>query len=386
MLKISKEYKKIAFLLLGLIIVYWSFQEYEMILTGLSEIIDILMPLIIGLSFAFILNIPMKWIELHWRKQLCNTSSFFYRHTRGISLTATVLLLLSVVGLVLFIVIPELMRTASLIKDRLPEYIIHLQNVWSDFSLILAKWYPDILSIHIDWNAIASMLYDVIGSGGVDLLQSTYFFAFSVFSLILDFFLGFIFAIYFLLSKEKVLLQIRKLAKAYLQKSTYQRLHKLFFLSSDIFERFISGQLFEAFIVGVLCFVGMVILRFPYALMISVIIGITALIPIFGALFGTAIGFILICMVDPMQAVWFTVFILVMQQIEGDLIYPRMIGNTIGLPSIWVFTVVTLSGSCFGIIGMILSVPISSILYTLLKEDIRLRYKNNKISNIDDNI
>lgn len=355
-----------------------------MIVTGLSEIMNILMPLIIGISIAFILNIPMKWLESHLAKQLRHISCFFERHVRGLSLTVTVLCLLSVVVLVLFIVIPELMRTASLIKDRLPEYIIHLQNLWSEFSLIIAKWYPNILSIDIDWNAITSMLYDVISSGGVNLLQSTYFFASSVFSLLFDFFLGFIFAIYFLLNKEKVLQQIKKMSKAYLQKSTYQRLYNIYHLSSDIFEKFITGQLFEALIVGVLCFIGMILLRLPYALMISVIIGITALIPIFGALFGTAIGFILICMVDPLQAVWFTIFILVMQQIEGDLIYPRMIGNTVGLPSIWVFTVVTLSGSCFGVIGMILSVPISSILYALLREDVSIRTKRKlKLENED---
>lgn len=215
MLKISKEYKKSVFLLLRLIIAYWGFQEYEMILTVLSEILDILMPLIIGISIAFNLNIHMKWIELQWRKQLCNTSSFFYRHTRGISLTATVLFQSSVVGLVLFIVIPELTRTASLIKDRLPEYIIHLQNVWSDFSLILAKWYPDILSIHIDWNAIASMLYDVIGSGGVNLLQSTYFFAalcgscFGIMGMILSVPVS---SIIYILLKEDINLRMKKIS------------------------------------------------------------------------------------------------------------------------------------------------------------------------------
>ena len=211
------------------------------------------------------------------------------------------------------------------------------------------------------------------------MLSSTVSVASSVIGGVVNFILAFTFSIYVVHQKERLGSQAKRLLYAYLPEARSDRIIEILSLSHKTFSNFITGQFTEAIILGALCFVGMSIFRFPYALMISVLVGFTALIPIVGAFIGTIVGALLIVTVSPIQALWFILFILVLQQIEGNLIYPRVVGTSVGLPGIWVLVAVTAGGSLYGIVGMLFSVPVSSVLYCLLRETVRRRVKERGI-------
>ena len=173
--------------------------------------------------------------------------------------------------------------------------------------------------------------------------------------------------------KEKLCNQLDRVAHAYLKPDRYQRGKEIFQLTNRTFSNFVSGQVLEAIIIGTLCFIGMLIFRMPYAGPISVLVGFTALIPVFGAFIGTAIGALLILFLSPIKAFWFVIFIIVLQQFEGNVIYPRVVGKSVGLPGIWVLVAVTVGGGAFGFIGMLISVPVASLLYSLLRESVNRR-------------
>jgi predicted PurR-regulated permease PerM len=213
-----------------------------------------------------------------------------------------------------------------------------------------------------------------------DIIQSTFSTAFSIFGGMIDFFLGFIFSIYILAEKEKLGSQIRKLMYAYLPEKVVSKILSVCSLSERTFSRFLSGQCLEAFILGSMFFIVMVIFQFPYALLISVLIGFTALIPIFGAFIGCVIGAFLILMVNPLTALLFILMFVILQQIEGNFIYPRVVGGSIGLPSMWVLVAVTVGGSTMGIAGMLIFIPMFSVLYTLLREAVNRRLVLRKVN------
>jgi len=188
------------------------------------------------------------------------------------------------------------------------------------------------------------------------------------FSGVINLFMGFVFAIYMLLQKEKLIKQFKKLFKAYLPEDKSRKLFYIGTITNDTFKKFFGGQFIEAVLLGILCFIGMTIFKMPYALTISVVIGVTALIPVFGAFFGTIIGAILILAVNPTQAFWFVIYIVVIQQIDGNFIYPKVVGDSVGLPGIWVMLAVIVGGNSLGIVGMLIGVPVASIVYKLVKE------------------
>ena len=220
------------------------------------------------------------------------------------------------------------------------------------------------MNIELDWNKITSF----IQNGATNVISSTFNAAASVVNGTINFFLGLIFAFYLLSQKEKLMVQTKRFLYAFFPEKKMDSILRVGSLANKTFSNFISGQCTEAVILGVLCFIGMSVFRFPYALMISVLVGFMSLIPIFGAFIGVAIGAFLILMVSPLKALWFVVFFIVLQQVEGNLIYPRVVGNSIGLPAIWVLVAVIVGGSAMGILGMILFIPLCSVLYALLRE------------------
>jgi len=202
----------------------------------------------------------------------------------------------------------------------------------------------------------------------------------SLFGGIVDLVLGFVFSMYVLSQKEKLGSNVKKVMNTFLPQKRVGQVTEIIAISDKAFSNFITGQLTEALIIGALCFIGMVAFNMPYALTISVLVGFTALIPVFGAFIGTAIGAFLILMVSPIKAVWFIVFIIVLQQIEGNFIYPKVVGKSVGLPGIWVLTAVTIGNGMFGLLGMIVAVPTFSVLYTLLKKVVDNKTKKQKIT------
>ena len=337
-------------------------------------LIGLLMPFIIGLCIAFILSVPMRAVETHLFRPLDKKCGRIWRKIRRpLAATVTLLLALGVLAAAVFLIIPELGRSLRTLADSIPGFIARAQAWLTELAQKYPQWQDWINDLQLDWNAIAQKLLAFAQSGAVDLFNSTVSLATSRFSGVFNLFLGVIFAMYVLMQKETLARQITNVLRAHLPDAKTDRLLEIGRLSNRTFSRFLTGQCLEAVILGLMFFVTMCIFRFPYALMIAVLIAVLALIPIFGAIIGCVVGAFLIFVGDPMQAVWFVVMFLILQQIEGNFIYPKVVGTSVGLPSIWVLTAVTVGGGVMGIFGMLIAVPLSSVLYSLLRDSTNRR-------------
>lgn len=368
-------------LLNGLVLVAFGIGLYA-VLSHLSlflmifiKILSIFSPFLIGLGIAFILNVPMNMIE----KKLKLKNQHF---KRGISLTTAILAVLCILFFVVALIIPDLGKTITSFVNEIPNMITNLENEMEE----LATNYPAIekWSSKIDLNPekIKSQFESWLEVFGTGILTTSFNVVVSIISGLANFIIAFIFAIYVLAEKEKLSKQFKILLRAFMKEKYVQSFFKITALANRTFSKFISGQCLEACILGMLCFIGMQFFKFPYALSISVLVALTALIPVFGAFIAMIIGFILISITSFSSAIWFLIFFLILQQLEGNLIYPRVVGNSVGLPAIWTMMAVTIGGSCFGILGMLISVPLSSILYALLKEYIQKKNQQKLIKKI----
>lgn len=326
-------------------------------------ILGVVFPFLLGPCIAFILHVPMMALE---RK---------FHLKRILSLLITLVFIVGIIFLVLILVVPELGRTMVTLKNSIPVFLQSLQ----EWSKIFFTDNPQIINalsqLDFDLNDIEPILFNYLRNGIGSFLGSTVSAAMSIINSVVSFFMAFIFAIYILMQKEKLAVQFSKLMYAYLPEKKADRIREIAKLAGNTFSRFISGQCIEVTILGLLFFITMSIFHFPYALMISVLVAITAFIPVFGTFIAFFIGTFLILMVSPVQALLFMILFLVLQQIEGNLIYPHVMGNSVGLPSIWVFTAVVLGGNIMGIAGMIIFIPLCSVLYALLKENMYTRLK-----------
>ena len=337
-------------------------------------LIGLLMPCIIGLCIAFILSVPMRAVETHLFRPLDKKCGRIWRKIRRpLAATVTLLLALGVLAAAVFLIIPELGRSLRTLADSIPGFIARAQAWLTELAQKYPQWQDWINDLQLDWNAIAQKLLAFAQSGAVDLFNSTVSLATSIFSGVFNLFLGVIFAMYVLMQKETLARQITNVLRAHLPDAKTDRLLEIGRLSNRTFSRFLTGQCLEAVILGLMFFVTMCIFRFPYALMIAVLIAVLALIPIFGAIIGCVVGAFLIFVGDPMQAFWFVVMFLILQQIEGNFIYPKVVGTSVGLPSIWVLAAVTVGGGVMGIFGMLVAVPLSSVLYSLLRDSTNRR-------------
>ena len=336
-------------------------------------LIGLLMPFIIGLCIAFILSVPMRAVETHLFRPLDKKCGRIWRKIRRPLATVTLLLALGVLAAAVFLIIPELGRSLRTLADSIPGFIARAQAWLTELAQKYPQWQDWINDLQLDWNAIAQKLLAFAQSGAVDLFNSTVSLATSIFSGVFNLFLGVIFAMYVLMQKETLARQITNVLRAHLPDAKTDRLLEIGRLSNRTFSRFLTGQCLEAVILGLMFFVTMCIFRFPYALMIAVLIAVLALIPIFGAIIGCVVGAFLIFVGDPMQAFWFVVMFLILQQIEGNFIYPKVVGTSVGLPSIWVLAAVTVGGGVMGIFGMLVAVPLSSVLYSLLRDSTNRR-------------
>lgn len=366
--------KKLIWVVAFGILLFWALQNIAELSVLLGVLLGLIMPFLVGLIIAFILNVPMRFIERRLLSPLGKKAPrVMGKLSRPLGLLLAMAFLIGVVTVVMLLIIPELGRTIRIVSDSVPGFIEGLQEQMGE----VFRQYPDIArqlqSFEIDWDGMGKMLFGFVSTGASNVLSSTFSIAASLFSGIFTFFLGLIFAIYVLLQKERLARQTQKLMAAYLPSAKSERTLEIATLVERTFSRFLSGQCIEAVILGAIFFVLLSIFKFPYTLLISVLIGFLALIPIFGAFIGCAVGAFLIVMISPMQALWFIILFLVVQQVEGNLIYPRVVGSSIGLPAIWVLVAVTLGGSAMGIMGMLINIPLCSVLYTLLREDVNRR-------------
>lgn len=372
--------KNIMLLIVFAVLLYVCVQKINSVAEGFMFIVGILIPFVAGGIMAFILNVPMSAIE----RRLFGTLKQHKRDRRAarpVSLVLSILLVLGIILVVMLVLIPELGRTFASISVNIERALQNLQNwgieTFQDNKQI-EEW---IQTLEFNWDSIIQTGIDFLKNGAGSVLNSTFTVARTVISYLVNFFIGFVFACYILLQKEKLSRQIKKVLYAFLPEKAVEKILDVASLSYHTFSSFVTGQCLEAVILGTMFFVVMSIFKFPYALLVGVVISFTALIPIFGAFIGCVIGTFLILVVDPMKALMFVILFLVLQQIEGNLIYPHVVGGSVGLPSIWVLLAVTVGGSLMGVLGMLIFIPLFSVLYALFRE---LVYKKLKEKGVHD--
>ena len=370
MIDLEKNKKTIIELIIFTVVIIFAFVNIEALWSFITYIIKIFMPFIIGVMIAFVLNVLLNVVENKLFKKLNEKNGKVWKKIkRPTSLITTFIIIIALIAFILGLLIPQLKKTATIFTENFDSYkkesIKILDKIGIDDK--------DIKVLNKNIEKIKGEVTSYVGDNKQEIVQTTFGVASSVVGTITSLVLGIVFAIYILLKKEDLARQSRKVLKAYLPEKKEKRIREIANLSNKTFGNFISGQCLEALIIGVLCFIGMFILQIPYASTISVLVGFTALIPVFGAFIGTVIGAFLILMVDPTKAIIFIIFILILQQLEGNLIYPKVVGKSVGLPGIWVMVAVTVGASIAGVLGMLLSVPICSVLYSILKTDVNNR-------------
>lgn len=359
-----KRYIFIAALAVAVCIVVKNFS----LIQGLAKItVNALKPLFIGCIIAYIFNIIMSFFEkLYFPK---NNSKFIKSSRRPVCLLLSFAITIAIIVLILNIIIPEIVSAVKLISAEIPPLFVNTK----DWALKKMEQYPKIYdelsNIELDTASMASKLTN----GAFGLFSSVISFIGAVTATITNIVLGIIFAIYLLLRKDKLAGDARRLMKLYLSENSCHRINHFFSIAHQTFTSFFIGQFIEAIIIGSLTFIGASILRLPYAAMTGTIVGVTALIPIVGGFVGAGLSAFIICTESPRQALLFLVFLIILQQIETNAIYPKVVGSSIGLPGIWVLAAVTLGGGLYGIMGMILGVPLAATLYKLYFEHIEQR-------------
>ncbi len=337
-------------------------------------------PILLGIALAFILNVLMMQVETRLFSPLNRRyTKNWPKARRPLSILVSLLIVSGIIALILLIVVPELVRTITSLTNNIPSFLNELQS-----NLIkIGKDNPSIgkyfSNVNIDWVNTSQMLAQNGQKVASTLVGSTVAVTTNVFHAALTFILSFVIAINILAQKEKLKDQIKRVLYAYLPQRFTDKFLRLCSLTNRAFSNFIAGQCTEACILGTLCFIGMNIFRFPYALLVSVLVAFMALIPILGAFLSTLIGALLILIVSPIQAIWFIVFFVVLQQLEGNLIFPRVVGSKVGLPALWVLAAVTIGGNAFGVVGMLINIPICSVLYMLLRENVNKRLAKSKL-------
>lgn len=372
--------KKIRGLIVFTAIILIGLWNYEVVLDGLGFIGRVIFPFVLGGAIAFVLNVPMHFIEeKFFGNKKMKENKWAKKFARPASFLITILFVLGIIGIVVFVVAPALGDTAMNLGRNIQAFIPQVQewaeNIFQDNKEIV-KW---IGSMEFKWDEMIKSGIDFFKNGAGSVLGSTFEAAKSIVSGVTTFFIAFVFSCYILLQKEKLNVQVRKVMYAFMPKDWTEILLALSSLTYKTFSNFLTGQCVEAIILGSMFFVAMTIFGMPYALLIGILISFTALIPIFGAFIGCAVGTILIFMVNPVQALGFIVMFFVLQQIEGNLIYPHVVGNSVGLPSIWVLVAVSIGGSLMGIVGMLIFIPLVSVVYSLFRGIVNRRLERRNI-------
>lgn len=352
----------VSIFLLYLCIYYWP-----SVAGLLSTLFGAAMPLVIGCAIAYVINILMSFYEKHYFTKKPDSTTV-KKSRRPVCMIAAFLTLIAIVLLVFALVVPQLVSCMQLIVAELPDALNSLFAFLERFNIL-----PEDIARtleNVDWQARIKQLLGIVTSGLGSVVNTVVDTVSTVASGVVNAVLGIIFSLYILAGKERLGQQCDRLINRYMKKSLYDKVRHVLAVMNDCFHRYIVGQCTEALILGVLCTLGMLILRLPYATMIGALIALTALIPVAGAYIGAGVGAFMILTDSPVKAVIFLIFIVVLQQLEGNLIYPRVVGSSMGLPAIWVLAAVTIGGGLMGIGGMLLGVPLAATIYRLLREDV----------------
>ena len=383
-MELNKEnMRKIRWLIAFAVLLYLGIQNLAVVLKYVKLLWGLLLPFVLGGAMAFVLNVPMSFIERHLfgkaREKNNKAGRTAAKLARPVSLVLSIVFVILLILIVVLVVAPEIGTTLVSVGKKVEEDIPLAQKWITDtFSgdSEIVKWAS---AIEIDPQKILDSIVSVLKNGADNLVSSTITVTMGIVSMAVNFAIGFVFACYVLLQKEKLGKQVLKATYAILPVKVVEYQSHVCTLASKIFASFITGQCIEAVILGSMFFVTMTIGRFPYAMLIGVLISFTALIPVFGGIIGCWGGFFLILMVSPLKAFMFLGLFLILQQIEGNLIYPHVVGNSVGLPAIWVLVAVTLGGNLMGIVGMLIFIPLVSVLYALFREWVYARLDKKKV-------
>ena len=358
------------------IVVYWLLHETERVQGAIRWITGLVSPFILGAALAFILNVPMRAIE----RRLGGISKLGIR--RGVSILLTIIIIILVLVLVVCLLVPQIDATVKSLVGALPGFFSRTEAIVTEFLSDhpeIFQWLKDNTDLeNFDWMSIVQKAAQIAGNSVTTIINGAFSAVGSVVSVLINAVIGLVFALYCLSRKETLARQGRRLLYSFLPEHISDEIVRILRMTNSAFSNFISGQCLEACILGCMFAVAMAIFGMPYIPLVSVLIAVTALVPVVGAFVGCFLGALFILVDSPLQAVWFVVMFLVLQQIEGNLIYPRVVGTSIGLPGMWVLVAVTVGGDTMGVGGMLLMIPLASVMYALLREftDYRLKLRN----------
>lgn len=351
--------------LLLMILFAWALVNLDAVMKFLGKVISLFSPFLIGGGIAFLINVVLNPLERCWNS-VCKKAPV--KLARPVCLTLSAVLVFGILFAVVFMMIPSLRESGGEFIQNIPIYVDEIGGWWADTVHFAAKYNIVLPEYAIDSDLLIEKITAFINDEGSGIITVTWGAATSILSGLVDVLLAFVFALYLLAKKEVVAAHLKKLITAVLPQTGAKRLLSIASLTNQTFTNFVSGQLTEAVIIGVLCFLGMLILRIPYAGAVSAFVAVTALVPIFGAWLGGGLGTFLILLAEPIKAVWFIVYLLILQQVEGNLIYPKVVGKSVGLPGLLVLMAVTIGGGAFGVLGILFSVPVCAVLYSLYLE------------------
>lgn len=363
----KKDIKRYSFIALLALAVCIAVRNFSVISGLLRKSFTALVPLLTGCIIAYIFNIIMTFYEKHYFPE--KNSRLVKRSRRPVCVGLAFASAALILTLIINIVYPELVKAVKLIANEIPPFFSEIQEL----AKTTFKEYPEIQDFIKSIEPDIMDITQKVGSGAYDIFDSVISIIGSTVSIITNTVIAIIFALYLLLRKDKIHKDIVRFQRAYIDNKINRRINHIFEIAHDTFRNFFVGQFTEAIIIGLLCFIGMSILRLPYAAMAGTIVGVTSLIPIVGALIGAVISAFMIFTVSPMQALIFIIFLVLLQQVEGNLIYPKVVGTSVGLPGIWVLAAVTVGGGLFKILGMLLGVPVVATAYKLIFEILERR-------------
>lgn len=369
------EIKKFFPIVTYAVLLYLGASNLNSVLTFISKIISVTMPLIVGIAIAFILNLLLIKFEnnLFKKRKIFAKNKWIQNHLRLLSLFMTYFFTLLIIVLIIIFIVPQVADSSMTLVNKLPEYSVKLTNYGTELYDKLGLTDDIINQLFVSFKDIFMGLSSFTANTLLKIVNVTL----GITSGALTAFMGIIFSVYILASKEKLIEIIGKINRAFMPKRTASYLANLMDHVNQIFSGFVGGQITEAFILGTLCFIGLLIFNIPYAPLISVIIAVTCLIPFVGAFIGTIPSVLIIAMESPSKALLFLVFISILQQVEGNFIYPKVVGDAVGISGFWVFLAITVGGGLFGVLGMLLGVPLMAVLYTVVRNEVNYRLDSN---------
>ncbi len=367
----NDQFQRWSFLIIGIVLLIWALFNLSVAGSVLNTVFQILFPFILGSFIALVIAIPSKSFEkvfLRSRK-LQKKRSF----VRVLSILISLIVILLVIALIILLVVPQIIHVGMMLVDNIPYYQTHLNEL---IEWLQSSGQFDLSGIQSNMNL--EQIQNTLMDWSLDFFTTSLQSAYGAVGVIADVFIALVFSFYLITGKDNLKKQSKKFAHTFFPKraETIIRIGKL---GVTQFQNFVAAQCLEAVILGILCTLGLFLLQIPYAVTIGILVGVTALIPVVGAFIGIAVGAVLIVAVSPTKALIFIAFLLILQQVEGNLIYPKVVGNKVGLPGMWVLVAIMIGGGLFGMAGMLLGVPVGSVIYILVNERMNRDGKNTVI-------